>query len=117
MSAQFSTSLKTEEVCLDIDTTDSFNEPKNSPINAKAQTLGSLHLGARLIFRSRKDWRAATVVHASSEKVTLAVCAPSGYIYRVRRPPDAPLYFDGAFFLLDASAAWRANFARYDSRW
>ncbi|MGB7922902.1 MAG: hypothetical protein WCF57_06630 [Pyrinomonadaceae bacterium] len=79
-------------------------------------TLASLPLGARLILRCRKDWRDATVVAVSLEKITLSVGAPTGRTYRVRRPPDSLLSFDGSIPVL-GSGSWRASFARYDTRW
>ena len=81
-----------------------------------ATPLGALPVGARLVLRCRKDWRAATIVAVEPDVVTLAVCSPRGTTYRVRRPSDAPLNFHGAIPLL-GEGAWRANFARYDTRW
>ena len=86
---------------------------------AEAATLATLPLGARLVLRCRKDWRTATVVRIELEKITLSVSSPNGRTYRMRRPPDAPLVFDGSVPLLgkiDASS-WRAGLARYDVRW
>lgn len=82
-------------------------------------TLGELPLGAHLILRCRKDWRTATVVRIELEKVTLSVSSPTGRTYRMRRPPDAPLTFDGHVPLLDTGkpSCWRAGLARYDVRW
>jgi hypothetical protein len=82
-------------------------------------TLGALPLGARLVLRCRKDWRTATVVRIELEKITLSVSSPTGRTYRMRRPPDAPLIFDGSVPLLGqtASSCWRAGLARYDVRW
>ncbi|MGH9940899.1 MAG: hypothetical protein ACRD9R_00900 [Pyrinomonadaceae bacterium] len=83
----------------------------------QVRTLASLPLGARLVLRCRKDWRAATIVAASLEQVTLSVASPTGHTYRVRRPADAPLSFRGEIPLLGEGSAWRAGFARYDARW
>jgi hypothetical protein len=82
-------------------------------------TLAALPLGAHLILRCRKDWRTATVVRIEPEKITLSVSSPTGRTYRMRRPPDAPLTFDGSLPLLGATASsdWRAGLARYDARW
>ena len=86
-------------------------------------TLGALPLGAHLILRCRKDWRTATVVRIELEKITLSVSSPTGRTYRMRRPPDAAISFDGHIPLLDASSkpasasAWRAGLAHYDVRW
>ena len=82
-------------------------------------TLGSLHTGARLVLRCRKDWRGATVSSVALDCVTLSVYAPSGRTYRVRRPPDSPLKLDGSIPVLGevTSAGWRVGLARYDGRW
>lgn len=84
-----------------------------------ATTLGALPLGAHLVLRCRKDWRTATVVRIELEKITLSVSSPTGRTYRLRRPPDAPLIFEGFVPLLGetASSCWRAGLARYDVRW
>jgi len=80
-------------------------------------TLGALPLGAHLVLRCRKDWRTATVVRIELEKITLSVSSPTGRTYRMRRPPDAPLTFDGHVPLLGATGHWRTALARYDTRW
>jgi hypothetical protein len=82
-------------------------------------TLAALPLGAHLVLRCRKDWRTATVVRIELEKITLSVSSPTGRTYRMRRPPDAPLTFDGSIPLLGTTTAscWRAQLARYDVRW
>ena len=84
-----------------------------------ATTLAALPLGAHLILRCRKDWRTATVVRIEPEKITLSVSSPTGRTYRMSRPPDAPLTFEGSIPLLDAGkpSCWRAGLARYDVRW
>ena len=79
-------------------------------------TLGALPVGARLILRCRNDWRDATIVATSIEKVRLSVLAPSGRTYRVSRPPDSPLTFDGSIPIL-GEGSWRAGLVRYDLRW
>jgi hypothetical protein len=81
-------------------------------------TLGSLPVGARLILRCRADWRAATVSAYEVElgRVVLNVASPKGGTYRVRRPADASLSYDGNVPLL-GEGHWRAGFARYDVRW
>ncbi len=83
-----------------------------------AATLGSLPVGARLILRCRADWRAATVASFERElgRVVLNVASPGGHTYRVRRPADAPLAYDGHFPVL-GEGPWRAGLARYDVRW
>lgn len=83
-------------------------------------TLGALPLGSHLVLRCRKDWRTATVVRTEPEKITLSVSSPTGRTYRMRRPPDAAISFDGNIPLLDAgkpSSCWRAGLAHYDVRW
>ena len=79
-------------------------------------TLAALPVGARLILRCRKDWRDATIVGVSLEKITLSVGAPSGRTYRVRRPPDSLLSLHGAIPVL-GEGSWRACFVYYDRRW
>ena len=61
----------------------------------------------------------AAVALIAPDGVTLTVCSPTGHTYRVRRPLDAPLTFDGALPILGAtdSDCWRACLARYDARW
>jgi hypothetical protein len=78
--------------------------------------LSSLPKGAHLILRCRKDWRDATVVAVTLEAVTLSVTSPTGRTYRLRRPPDSPIYFDGSIPIL-GEGHWKTGFARYDARW
>jgi len=90
----------------------------SSTITTHVHTLDMLPLGAHLIIRCRKDWRTATVVRVGLDKITLCVSSPTGRTYRLRRPPDVPLAFDGAIPLLGESiSSWRAGLARYDVRW
>jgi hypothetical protein len=81
-----------------------------------ATTLAALPVGAHLILRCRKDWRAATVAARSSEQITLSVGAPGGRTYRVKRSPDTPLFQDGPIPIL-GEGTWRAALVRYDMRW
>ena len=87
-------------------------------LSTQAETLGSLPVGARLILRCRADWRAATVAayEVGLGRVILNVASPKGGTYRVRRPADAALSYDGHVPLL-GEGSWRAAFARYDVRW
>lgn len=85
-------------------------------MGVEPRSLGSLPVGARLILRCRKDWRDATVIAVTEETVTLSVTSPKGRTYRLRRPPDAPLFFDGAIPIL-GEGHWRTGLARYDTRW
>lgn len=83
--------------------------------NASA-TLGALPLGSRLILRSRKDWRTAVVAAITIDRITLSVASPTGYTYRMYRPHETPIYFDGSIPLL-CEGGWRIGLARYDVRW
>ncbi|MGB8510783.1 MAG: hypothetical protein WCD76_20595 [Pyrinomonadaceae bacterium] len=87
-----------------------------SNLEIEILTLGRLPVGARLILRCRKDWRAACVAAVIDARVTLSVHSPSGHTYRVRRPADSPLTLDGPLPVL-GEGRWRAGFARYDPRW
>ncbi len=86
-------------------------------------TLGSLPVGARLVLRCRKDWRAATIAGFESKedeatpRVVLNVASPTGHTYRVRRPHDSLLSYDGPIPLLGGEGHWRVQLARYDVRW
>ena len=94
------------------------SQPEANQPDPAAPTLGSLPLGARLVLRCRKDWRTATVafIDAATARVVLSVGSPSGHTYRLRRPSDAPLNFDGHVPVL-GEGQWRAGLARYDVRW
>lgn len=85
---------------------------------ARALTLGSLPVGARLILRCRADWRTATVASFEPDlaRVVLNVASPGGHTYRVRRPADTALAYDGPLPVL-GEGQWRAGLARYDVRW
>jgi hypothetical protein len=83
---------------------------------AEARTLSSLPVGARLILRCRKDWRDATITSVAPDAVTLSVTSPKGRTYRLRRPSDSLLFFDGPIPVL-GEGHWRTGIARYDSRW
>ena len=93
------------------------------PTEGAAQTLGSLPVGARLVVRCRKDWRAATVAGFESKegeatpRVVLNVASPTGHTYRVRRPHESLLCYDGAIPLLGGDGHWRVQLARYYDRW
>ena len=87
-----------------------------SPVIENGLALSALPIGARLILRCRKDWRDATIVAVTPEAITLSIGAPSGRTYRVKRPPDALLTFDGTIPML-GEGSWRAGFAHYDRRW
>jgi hypothetical protein len=90
-----------------------------SPVRSEPpeeQRLDSLPVGAYLVLRCRKDWRVATVAARSLEHVTLSVGTPRGRTYRVKRPPDTIIIFDGPFPIL-GEGCWRAGLVRYDARW
>lgn len=79
-------------------------------------TLASLLIGARLIVRCRADWREAVVASTAGDCITLSILAPSGRTYRIRRPTDAPLKFEGALPVL-GEGVWRDLLAQSDKRW
>lgn len=82
-------------------------------------TLRELPIGARLLIRSKTDWRSAVVCRQSEEKATLAVCSPSGRTYRLHRNLECEIIFDGSFPILKIESidSWRENFTKYDCRW
>ena len=82
-------------------------------------TLGDLPVGARLLIRSKIDWRVAVISKFDEEKATLIVCSPLGRTYRLRRLLDAEITFDGKIPILktEIEENWRENFSKYDWRW
>ncbi|MFN6963826.1 MAG: hypothetical protein ACK4S4_08675 [Pyrinomonadaceae bacterium] len=76
-------------------------------------------IGARLLVRSKKDWRAACVSRIVNETVVLSICSPSGHTYRLRRTVDAGVGLDGPipFLITDSADGWRDNLSAYDRRW
>ena len=82
-------------------------------------TLHDLPIGARLIVRTKKDWRFAVVSKFDAEKATLIVCSPSGRTYRLRRFLEAEVIYDGEIPILkiEIDENWRENFSKYDFRW
>jgi hypothetical protein len=90
-----------------------------SNVSVRAATLAQLPVGARLVIRCRKDWRVASVASVEPDCVRLSVASPTGHTYRLRRPHDAPLTYEGALPLLGevTAAGWRALLIRYDARW
>ena len=82
-------------------------------------TLRELPVGARLLIRSKKDWRVAVVSQFYEEKATLIVCSPNGRTYRLRRLLETEIIFDGTIPVLktEAEENWRENFTKYDVRW
>ena len=81
--------------------------------------LRDLPIGARLLVRSKKDWRSAVISRFSEEKATLIVCSPTGRTYRLYRLLDAEIVFDGKIPILkiEIEEDWRENFSKYDLRW
>ena len=87
---------------------------------AEAQvTLANIPLGGRLLVRSKTDWRVAVVCRIGEDKITISVASPKGYNYRLRRPLDAVVDFDGGipYLIADTAETWRENFSNYDVRW
>jgi len=87
---------------------------------AEAQiTLAKIPLGGRLLVRSKTDWRVAVVCRIAEDKITIPVASPKGYNYRLRRPLDAVVDFDGRipYLISDTAESWRENFSIYDVRW
>jgi len=82
-------------------------------------TLDQLPTGARLLVRSRIDWRFAAVSKIVDQKIVLTVCSPTGRTYRLRREMDTELIMDGTIPVLftDETDHWRDNFTSYDVRW
>ena len=87
-----------------------------SHTKSACEILGSLPIGSRLILRSRKDWRTAAVIAINVDRITLSVASPTGYTYRMYRPHDTPIDFDGSIPVL-GKGSWRVGLARYDVRW
>lgn len=83
------------------------------------KTLGELPIGARLLIRSKTDWRSAVVCRRAEEKATLSVCSPSGRTYRLHRNLESEIVFDGfiAILKIETGDTWRENFTKYDFRW
>lgn len=82
-------------------------------------TLRHLPIGARLLIRSKTDWRSAVVCRQTEEKATLAVCSPTGRTYRLHRNLECEIIFDGfiAILKIETDDTWRDNFTKYDFRW
>lgn len=82
-------------------------------------TLANIPLGGRLLVRSKTTWRVAVVSRITEDHVTISVASPRGSCYRLRRPIDAEIEFDGGipFLRFESEEAWRENFSPYDVRW
>ena len=85
----------------------------------KSVALNTFPIGARLLIRSKKDWRSAVVSQFDEEKVTLIVCSPTGRTYRLRRLLETEIIFDGLIPILKIlpEENWRENYTKYDFRW
>ncbi len=81
--------------------------------------LYQLPIGARLLIRSKTDWRMAVVSRVNTEKVTLIVCSPKGGTYRSSRTLETEIIFDGLIPILkfEPEENWRENYTKYDFRW
>jgi hypothetical protein len=83
--------------------------------------LSDLPIGARVLVRSRTDWRAAAISRIIDEPamVVLTVSSPSGYSYRLRRELTTEVIIEGGFAILpaDSDDSWREYFSVYDRRW
>jgi hypothetical protein len=82
-------------------------------------TLRELPIGARLLIRSKTDWRSAVVCRHREEKATLAVCSPTGRTYRLHRNLECEVLIEGfiAILKIETDDTWRENFTKYDFRW
>ncbi len=82
-------------------------------------TLGDFPLGGRLLIRSTKDWRVAVIARKTEEFISISVASPTGYNYRLRRPAEIRVSFDGQipFIRSEDNDLWRENFSPYDVRW
>ena len=81
--------------------------------------LGQLPIGARLVVRSKKDWRTAAVSRIVEQTVVLTICSPSGHCYRLRRTVNEGVTLEGGIHVLVAAQDdhWKDNFSSYDQRW
>lgn len=81
--------------------------------------LHTLPIGARLLVRSKKDWRTAAISRIGEEKIVLTICSPTGRTYRLYREPDVEIAYAGIIPILkpDTDENWRDNFTTYDTRW
>lgn len=85
---------------------------------AKPKILADLPIGARLLVRSKKDWRSAVISKIIEETVTLIVSSPTGHSYRLRRNLNTEITYDEELPILENSNEnWRNNFTKYDFRW
>lgn len=81
--------------------------------------LGAMPIGARLMVRSKTDWRLAAITRITDDVVTISVVSASGRTYRIRRDTAAEVEMDGDIPALHSenTDSWRENFVRVDLRW
>jgi hypothetical protein len=81
--------------------------------------ITKLPIGAKLLVRSKVDWRTAVISKASEEYIYLRVCSPKGRTYIKRCPLETFLDLDGDILVLMPleKELWRGNYAKYDARW
>ncbi|NNE65700.1 MAG: hypothetical protein HKN33_03965 [Pyrinomonadaceae bacterium] len=90
-------------------------------MSQKRTEIGELHIGSRLLYRSKNDWRTAAVARTDEEFVTLTVASPKGRNYRLRRKCSTAVLLDGPLPILlseePPTEYWKENFGEYDRRW
>lgn len=81
--------------------------------------LGNMPIGARLMVRSKTDWRFAAISRIAENIVTISVVSASGRTYRIRRDISSEIDMVGDIPALhsDNSDTWQENFAHIDVRW
>ena len=82
-------------------------------------TLRELPVGARLLLRTRKDWRSAVISRLGEGGVSLRVCCSSGRTYWTKRDSDSEVILEENIFRLKTLTEedWRENFAKFETRW
>ncbi|MEW6362013.1 MAG: hypothetical protein AB1477_07845 [Acidobacteriota bacterium] len=82
-------------------------------------TLSQMPIGSRILFRSRNEWRAASIARVADGRVSIQIASPLGRIYRISRSADTALYFDGRFYRLrpKVNSGDFVPVAVYDRRW
>jgi hypothetical protein len=81
--------------------------------------LDELIVGSKLLVRSRRDWRNASVRAILDEKILLNVVSTSGRTYLLRRKRESEILLMGDIAILptDKDEDWRHNFCKHDARW
>ncbi|MBA2379199.1 MAG: hypothetical protein H0V76_06465 [Blastocatellia bacterium] len=82
-------------------------------------TLAELPIGGRVLVRSRTDWRFAAVSRRDEMLVTLTVASAKGRTYRLKRPVDAQMRYDGSipYIVCESPDTWKTNLLIIDQRW